>query len=478
MIRLMHWLAAVVAVLAALPPSSALHGAEPARPNILFLFSDDQSYEAVGYTGMTQVRTPNLDQLAQRSVSFTHAYNQGSWSPAVCVASRTMLNTGRYCWQAEKVFDSSEKERAAGRFWSEYLKEAGYHTYLTGKWHVKANAQKAFDTTGHVRGGMPPHVQEGYNRPLSAEDAQWQPWDTRFGGHWQGGKHWSEVVGDEAVGFLEDAATRDEPFFMYVAFNAPHDPRQSPKEFVDQYPRDLVEVPENFLPEYPEHAAIGCPPSLRDEHLAPFPRTELSVRAHRQEYFAIITHMDAQIGRILTALEKSGKADNTYVFFTSDHGLACGHHGLMGKQNMYDHSVRVPLLMAGPDIPPGQNDAPVYLQDIMPTTLELAGVEKPAHVDFHSLLPLAKGEQDESYDAIYSAYLDLQRMIAADGYKLILYPKAKVAKLFDLDRDPGERNNLVDDPAHATRKQKLFQKLRDWQKRTGDSLTIAPQILN
>ncbi|GAA4433886.1 sulfatase-like hydrolase/transferase [Bremerella cremea] len=473
----MKRLCCLLPILATLFVSMA-HAEETSKPNLLFLFADDQSYEAVGYRGMTQVKTPNIDRLAARSLSFTHAYNQGSWSGAVCVASRTMLNTGRFVWRANDVYKTAEAERSAGRFWSEHLKKAGYQTYMTGKWHVPANAAKAFDVTGHVRGGMPKQTPEGYNRPQSRDDKTWQPWDPKFGGFWEGGKHWSEVVGDEAVDFLQTAANDPRPFFMYVAFNAPHDPRQSPKEFVDMYPADEVEVPGDFLPEYPEHKSIGCPPSLRDENLAPFPRTKYAVQVNRQEYFAIITHMDEQIGRILKALEESGKADNTYVFFTADHGLACGHHGLMGKQNSFDHSIRVPLLVSGPGIKPGTNPAPVYLQDIMPTTLQLAGIAQPKHVDFHSLMPLIEGKEKTSYDAIYNCYLDLQRSITADGFKLMVYPKADCVKLFDLAKDPSETKDLSADPSYAEKRQQLFATLQDWQAKVGDQLKLDPKLLD
>ena len=168
----------------------------------------------------------------------------------------------------------------------------------------------------------------------------WKPWDKSFEGFWKGGKHWSEIVADDALDFIADADKRENPFFMYIAFNAPHDPRQSPKEYVDRYPLDKVKVPENFLPEYPHNVGMGCGRGLRDEKLAPFPRTHHAVKVNRQEYYAIITHMDTQIGRILDALDKSGKKDNTYIFYGADHGLGVGQHGLMGKQNMYDHSLR------------------------------------------------------------------------------------------------------------------------------------------
>ena len=151
---------------------------------------------------------------------------------------------------------------------------------------------------------------------------------------------------------------------MYVAFNAPHDPRQAPKEFVDRYPLESIELPPNYLPEHPFDQ--GERYTLRDEILAPFPRTEEAIKIHMQEYYAIISHMDYEIGRILEKLETLGIADNTYIIFTADHGLAVGQHGLLGKQNQYDHSIRVPLVINGPDIQAGTStDALVYFAEYL-----------------------------------------------------------------------------------------------------------------
>jgi arylsulfatase A-like enzyme len=444
-----------------------------AKPNIVFIFSDDQCFDAVGALGNDQIETPNLDRLVRSGVTFTHTYNMGSWSGAVCVASRTMLNTGRFLWRAESVYASSEREREQGRWWSELIKAAGYDTYMTGKWHVRASAEKSFAFVTNVRPGMPNDTPEGYNRPIEGRPDAWSPYDTRFEGFWKGGRHWSEVLADDAEGFLEQAAERDEPFFMYLAFNAPHDPRQAPKEYVDRYPLDGISVPANFVPEYPFKDAMGCGKGLRDERLAPFPRTPYSVKVNRQEYYAITTHMDTQIGRILNALERTGKADRTYILFTSDHGLAVGQHGLMGKQNMFDHSVRVPLILAGPGIPKDRRiDGDVYLQDVMPTTLELAGAPVPEHVEFKSLLPIVRGQRDRNYDAIYGAYLQLQRMVRQDGFKLILYPTIRQVLLFDLQADPDETVNLADDPKHQATKKRLFATLLKLQQETEDSLDL------
>ncbi|MEM9660231.1 MAG: sulfatase-like hydrolase/transferase, partial [Planctomycetota bacterium] len=360
--------------------------------------------------------------------------------------------------------------------WSQLLRGAGYETYMTGKWHVGGlDTEKIFDHVVHVRPGMPNQTDAGYRRPVEGKPDAWSPYDRQFDGFWKGGKHWSEVLADDATEYLQHAAQQDKPFFMYLAFNAPHDPRQSPKEFVDQYPLENVKTPKNFLAEYPYKADIGCYP-LRDENLAPWPRTEYAVRVHRQEYFAIISHMDQQIGRILAALDASGKRDDTYIFFSADHGLACGRHGLLGKQNMYEHSMRPPLVVVGPKIPQGEKrEAPVYLQDIVPTTLELAGVDKPEQMEFQSLAPrIADPNAASAYDAIYGCYLaKLQRMIRVGDWKLIVYPEAKVVRLFNLEDDPLEMNDLAGESGQAGRIQRLFRRLLELQRQMDDTLDLT-----
>lgn len=444
------------------------------KPNILFLLADDQCYETIRALGHTDIDTPNLDRLVARGATFTHAYNMGSWSGAVCVASRTMLVTGRTVWRANAIYDgrNTDAEREAGRLWPQRMAKAGYETFFTGKWHVKTDAAKCFDHASNVRGGMPKDAPEGYDRPRADRPDPWSPSDPDFGGFWEGGKHWSEVVGDDATGFLGEAAKSEKPFFLYIAFNAPHDPRQSPREYLDRYPLDRIEVPGNFLPEYPHKDAIGCGPGLRDEKLAPFPRDERAVKVHRREYYAIITHLDAQIGRILDALERSGEAENTWIFFTADHGLAAGHHGLMGKQNLYDHSLRVPFLVTGPGVGAGvEIDAPIYLQSVMATALDLAGADREG-IEFASVRPMLEGKQG-GLDAVYGAYLDLQRAVIHDGWKLILYPEAKVARLYHLADDPQETRDLAADPATVARRKALFARLLGLQREFDDRLDLA-----
>lgn len=464
---------------------SACAKQEIEKPNIIFLFADDQAYTTVGALGNDEIKTPNLDQLCETGITFTNAYNMGAWNGAVCLASRAMLNTGRFMWRAQH-WDKDKK------MWSELMKDAGYDTYMCGKWHTHGDPKHLFDKVKHVRGGMPndnwpAYVKKrrqdpntpmpfGYERSTNTEEGDWKPWDKANEGHWKGGKHWSEVLGDDAITFINEAKDKENPFFMYLAFSAPHDPRQSPKEYVDMYPLEDLSLPETFIPEYPYKDSIGCGPKLRDAALAPFPRTELAVKTHLQEYYAIISHLDAQVGRIMKALEASGEMENTYIFYTADHGLAVGEHGLLGKQHMYDHSMRVPFMVVGPKVPKNKRkEADIYLQDVMATALDLAGVEKPEYVEFNSLMPFIDGKQEESnYQYIFGSYRkDMQRMIKDGDYKLILYPHGKTVLLYNTKEDPLEKNNLANDKAYASKVKELFKALQDTQVEMGDPLDLT-----
>ena len=462
--------------------AAAVSDSSEQKPNVLFIFADDQSSNTINALGNNEVITPNLDRLTDAGVSFTNAYNMGAWHGAVCVASRAMLNTGMTLWRAGKNEEHFPQRAEQGQMWGNLMKQAGYDTYITGKWHVHTEVKSCFDHIGHIRGGMPNQTPEGYSRPQTPGDTTWLPWHRKYGGYWKGGKHWTEVVGDETIEFLEQAKNSENPFFMYVAFNAPHDPRQSPKEYVDMYPLENITVPANFLPEYPHKQEIGCykvenrqgkTVMQRDENLAPYPRTEYSIKVNRQEYYAIITHLDNEIGRIIDKLKETGQADNTYIFYSADHGLAVGHHGLVGKQNMFEHSMKAPLIVVGPDVPKDKtNDGLVYIQDIMASALDVAGIEQPDYVEFRSLMPGTKKTDKGNYKSVYGAYKDLQRMVRMDDYKLIVFPKVPVAYLFNLKDDPQEMNNLIDDPKYKKIKKKLYKELRKLQKEYGDELVL------
>ena len=465
------------------------------RPNIIFIFADDYAFWAFGANGHPAVKTPNLDRLAGEGTVFSNAYIQGGWHGAICVASRAMLNTGRFLWNSKNEMDRGiakqnnslnpeQRERYESNFWSRLLHDGGYETYFAGKWHVDGNcvsAQQIFDHTGIVRnGGMPPTVDSSYNRSLEGEADAWSPADPKFNGHWTGGQHWAEALADSAMEMVGTAAKSDKPFFMYLAFNSPHDPRQAPQEFLDMYPQEQMDVPPNFLPENPFKNPMGCPATLRDEKLAPFPRTEYAVRVQRREYYAIISHMDVQVGRILAALDKSGKRENTYIIFSADNGLAMGSHGLFGKQSMFEHSLKVPLIITGPGLPKQNRiSMPVYMQDIMPTTLEMAGKKVPEYVQFKSLLPLLRNEQTEQYSSIYAAYQQQsQRMVRRGDFKLIAYPTAKTVLLYNIKNDPYEITNLAIQPEYAQTIKELIAELQRLQQESGDPLILdIPMLL-
>lgn len=459
--------------------STVSNKTDSGKPNILFIFTDDQRYNTIHALGGTEVLTPHLDSLVASGTTFTHAYNMGAWHGAVCVASRTMIMTGLSVWKAQRMEKKLAGLVAENGLWSQQLRAAGYETYMSGKWHVGANVNAVFDHVIHERPGMANQTSQGYNRPLSPQDTVWKPWDKRFEGFWKDGKHWSEVLADDAVNYLQQAAKKEKPFFMYLAFNAPHDPRQSPKEFVDKYPLDKITVPSSYLDDYPYKEEMGAGVDLRDEQLAPFPRTKYAVKKHIQEYYASISHMDEQIGKILNALAASGKLNNTYIFFTSDHGLSVGHHGLLGKQNMFDHSVRVPLIVTGPGIPKAEKrDQQVYLQDIMVTTYQIAGIQKPDHVYFNSMMPMIKDKKAKTvYPEIYGGYMNLQRMVRTDQYKLIVYPSGPRILLFDLKKDPEEMHDVSSLATYKTVLADMKGRLLRQQKQLVDSLDLS-KVLN
>ena len=482
-----------------LSPGAILSAAElpPPRkkPNFLVVVADDQCYRTIRALNNSEVHTPTFDRLVARGTAFTHCFHQGSWSGAVCVASRAMMHTGRFLWTCGG--ESCGNYPLLGQV----LQQAGYHTYITGKWHNgDPTALRSFTTGKAIGPGFLASTPLGglaYNRPRPGDP--WTPWDPKYRGQWtphnlwdieppdpkapngteparagpqyEANKHSCELYADTAIEMLQKAATQSDPFLLYVAWNAPHDPRQAPKEFLDMYPADKIELPPNFLPEHPfDNGDLHG----RDEQLAPFPRTPEEIRVHRQEYYALLSYMDHQLGRIVDALDKNGQAENTYIIVTSDHGLAVGEHGLTGKQNLYDCSVRMPFIISGPGITAGHKiDALMHQHSLFPTICDLADVPLPETVQFPSLLPLLRGQRESLFDSLYCAYLGLHRSVRTNQYKLILYPKAKRYQLFNLEKDPWEMNSL-DAAEHRETVAGLFRQLKDWQQKVQDKVVLNP----
>jgi arylsulfatase A-like enzyme len=426
-------------------------GREPSRPNILLLFADDQRADTIGAWGNPHIRTPNLDRLARRGTSFRGNYCFGSNNGAVCVPSRAMLLSGR-TW-----FDVPHDLQGT-RLLPEVLREAGYTTFATGKWHNgEPSLVRAFpEARSMFLGGMADHTKA----PI-ADVCDGQVVHRRIAE-----KFSSEQFADAAVGFLE-SHTGDAPFFCYVAFTAPHDPRNPPEPYRELYYRDRPPLPENFLPQHPFDN--GMTRNTRDENLAPYPRTPEIIGDQLCEYYGLITHLDEQVGRIVKALEASGHADDTIIIYTADNGLAMGSHGLLGKQSVYEHSMRVPLILAGPGIPAGRSTAAfTYLFDIFPTLCDLAGVERPDGLAGRDLRPLGEDENARLRDSVFLPFDTRMRAVRDERWKLILYPQLNHRQLFDLRSDPHETRDLAADPRYEPEIVRLTALIRDWQEQVGD----------
>jgi len=446
------------------------------RPNFLVIITDDQSIDTINAFGNDAINTPNINRLAKTGMAFTHVFNQGSWSGAVCAPSRQMINTGRNLhFTGFKPTSPAHKQKHKKNtenntpypLWGETFRKAGYETFITGKWHVGEDALKrSFDIGKAVHEAGMPHLAKG---------GQWRPWLTDFGEKikWhkkQVNQHTSEAFADAAIGYLHSKEQRnDKPFLMYVAFTAPHDPRQSPQVYVDKYPGESIQLPPSYMPYHPFDAGDY---NNRDEALMTFPRTEKQTKQFIGEYYAMIEHLDAQVGRILDNLQSSKFANNTYIIFTSDHGLAVGKHGLTGKQNMYEHSIRAPFIMVGKDIPANsQAKGMFYLNSLFATTAELANISLPDTVQGPSIMPIVRGEKSVMNDTIYGSYRHFQRMARSHRYKLIYYPMLKKNVLFDLQNDPWELTDISQGKGSDKIIAELSNKLEQMKRQVGDTLT-------
>lgn len=432
-------------------------------PNILFLLADDQRYDTIHHLGNEIIKTPNIDKLAEEGTAFTNSYIMGGTSAAVCAPSRAMLLTGRSLFHISKQGEWTYHIDPANVTFPEQLRDAGYETFATGKQHNgKESFQRAFSTGSSIFfGGMDDH----FNVPLFDYDSSGEYPDSV---QYIGDKHSSELFADALIDFVENRSSQ-EPFLAYVSFMAPHDPRIIPEKYDTMYSANTVQLPKNFLPEHPfDNGEL----KIRDEMLAPFPRTPVVIKEHLADYYAMITHLDAQIGRILDKLEKSGLMENTIIVFTGDNGLAVGQHGLLGKQNLYEHSIKVPLIFKGPGIPKdSKRSANVYLTDIYLTLMDLTGLEVPATVEGISLLDLINQDADKVRDELGFAYLDIQRAILDDNHKLIEYyvDGERTTQLFDIENDPLEMNNLVNRESSQQIIMKLRQKLVEWMEEHDDT---------
>ncbi|WP_276165977.1 sulfatase-like hydrolase/transferase [Zobellia alginiliquefaciens] len=456
------------------------------RPNVLFLFTDDQRYTSVGSLEIEEVSTPAIDGLMEQGTSFTNSYILGAPHGAVCSPSRAMLMTGRHYFNLEPnvyaQFSVADSLKGISKFltFPEYFKANGYHTFATGKQHNGVQwVEKGFDEGKSLYlGGMTKHFgtkvkdfnkKEGWSKPYVNEN-----------------KFSSELFADAAIHFLENERS-DSPFFMYVAFTAPHDPRTAPEKYHTMYPAAVTKVPENFMEEHPFPIADM---KIRDEKLADFPRTKEEVKKHISDYHAMITATDAQIKRVLAALQASGKADNTIIVFSGDNGLAIGQHGLLGKQSVYEHSIKVPLIFVGPSIPKNEKkEAFAYLHDVFPTLCGLVGLEIPESTQTLNLTPVLLGEKEQVRESMLYAYnawpgdkkpnqRGAHRAVRKGDYKLIVSSRdgEVTHQLFNIKKDPWELNILNSNSEYEKIKADLLLELKTLIRRVNDPADLEKDM--
>ena len=430
-----------------------------AAPNILFIVSDDQRADTIHALGNAVIETPNLDRLVARGTSFTRAYA----GYPICHVSRAQILTGTHAKKALLSYPGGAIDPKLATL-AGTLQKSGYHTCYTGKWHNGGHPmQRGYTTTsglyssGGGKGITQPEIDDR-GRPLTGyrgwtfKDADNKPQlDQGVGLQPDNSRH----IADGAIRAIQ-TAPKDKPWLVHVNFAFPHDPRQWPAGMKNRYDPVKMPLPANFAARHPfDHGNIDG----RDERLLPTPRVESQVREELALYYAMITDLDAQLGRILTALPAP---EDMIIIFTADQGLALGSHGLLGKQNQYEHSIRSPLIICGPGLPRNEhNTALVTLHDLFPTFCELSGIEIPSTVTGKSLAPLLRHQTDRVHDFVTGMFTDAQRMICDDRWKYIRYPKAGREQFFDLQNDPHELHDLSADAAQAPRRDGLKRKLAE-----------------
>lgn len=396
-----------------------------ARPNILHIHADDHRPDGLGALGTKGLITPNLDSLVARGMTFTRAYTQGSMIGAVCTPSRTMMLTGR-SWQRIPGAPSALPDAAdPATFLPSVLAAAGYRTWHMGKGGNAFTAGlNAFQTSV---------VDDARSADNPATDRA----------------HASSRLADRTIAFLKEHAARKDgaPFYAYLAPPVPHDPRSAEPRFHAMYDPARITLSPAFMPLHPwDNGEMA----VRDERLAPWPRTEEDTRRQTADYHACVTGLDHHVGRIFAALKETGQWDNTVIVFSGDNGLSLGEHGLFGKQNLYERGgMHVPLVIAGPGIPQGTTSAFAYLMDLFPTFAALAGAKTPQGIDGRDLSPVIRGESKGVREVAYLGYRDCMRSVSDGRWKLIRYPLVDRTQLFDLEKDPHELTNLAGQTEHA-----------------------------
>ncbi|MBI1372443.1 MAG: sulfatase-like hydrolase/transferase [Phycisphaera sp.] len=439
------------------------------KPNVLFIISDDLGSQSLGCYGNTQCKTPNLDALAARGARFTRVYCQYP----VCGPSRAALMSGMYA-QVIGVTSNAQANGFTKRMgdrptMAQQFRDHGYYTARVSKiYHMRVPGDITAGVDGpdheaswteRFNSQAPEQWTEGVHEHLSHDRLKPDPnhdihYALGYGsafyvvrGASDGTEQADHKTAAKAVELLEKHGKDDKPFFLAVGLVRPHVPLVAPASFFEPYPAEemklalSVENDEADIPEAGRHndsQKRGLDTTLKKQKVL-------------EAYYAAVSYMDAQVGKILGALDRLGLRDNTIVVFTADHGYQLGEHELWQKMHLHEETTHIPLIVAAPGRPVGAPDALGQQIDIYPTLAELCGLPIPPHVQGKSLASVVNDPDHAPavHESVYTLRNDADHMLRTDRWALIVYNDGKSGvELYDMEKDPHQFTNLAEDPQH------------------------------